>query len=179
MKTYPSHARPISGVTRALSILLLLLALSTFGEPNLPPSHTEISATTLREAIAGDEGHPVVLNAWATWCIPCRKEFPDLVALEKDLRSRGVRFRSVSVDTAEAYERQARPFLTKTGVTFPTWRKTDGDDEAFINALDPTWEGELPAVFLFDRQGKLVKRLSGEHDRDTLRREISALLTSP
>lgn len=142
----------------------------------LPLSHADITAAQLKEAIASSKGNPIVLNVWATWCIPCRKEFPHLVALEKEFRARGVRFLSVSVDTAAAYASHAKPFLAELQAPFPAWRKTDGDDEAFINALDSRWQGDLPAVFLFTREGGLLKRLTGEQTLDDLRREISALV---
>lgn len=174
-------ARRAIAIQRAIGLCLLLgipggARAEPAGQRSLPPSHAEITAARLKGALLDSRGHPVVLNVWATWCIPCRKEFPHLTALQKEFGPEGIRFFAVSVDTAAAYETHARPFLAELGVPFPTWRKADGDDEAFINALDASWQGDLPAVFLFSREGGLLKRLAGEQSPEDLRREISALL---
>src|SRR5437762_8158135 len=100
-------------------------------------------------------GTPVTLvNVWATWCAPCREEFPDLVRFERNWRGRGVRVIFVSADFEDQLP-EVREFLAKHGVTGDTWIKT-GDDMRFINGLDPKWSGALPATFVYDRDGKLL-----------------------
>src|SRR5262245_54801666 len=65
-------------------------------------------------------GKPVVLNFWATWCVPCRSEMPLLVEAEKEYADRGVMFIGVSLD-----DRQSRPkipeFLGQFQLRFPIW----------------------------------------------------------
>jgi thiol-disulfide isomerase/thioredoxin len=101
-----------------------------------------------------------LVNIWASWCVPCREEFPELLRLERSYRRRGLRLALVSADfDAPA----ARAFLVKQGVSFRTYLKT-GDDMTFINALDPRWSGALPATFVYDGAGRLVSFWEGKAD---------------
>jgi thiol-disulfide isomerase/thioredoxin len=101
-----------------------------------------------------------MINVWASWCVPCREEFPDLVRLERAYRGRGLRVLLVSTDFDSV---DARKFLTRQGVDFPSYFKT-GDDMSFINGLNPKWSGALPATFLYDSTGRLVSFWEGRAD---------------
>src|SRR6266516_5714090 len=78
----------------------------------------------------------VLVNVWATWCQPCREEFPDLMRVARENRARGLRLMLVSADFDDAHG-QVRAFLAREGVDFPSYLKA-GDDMKFIEALDPT-----------------------------------------
>ena len=114
---------------------------------------TPVTAAGLNQAVTR-AGAPVVLvNVWATWCGPCREEFPDLVRLERLWRGRGLKVLLVSADD-EGDLPQVKRFLAERGVDFPTYLKAQKDME-FINGLDPRWSGALPATFLYDGTGRL------------------------
>ncbi len=102
----------------------------------------------------------VLVNVWATWCAPCREEFPDLLHVARDLAPKGLRLVLVSVDFPGA-EAEAASFLTSEGVDFPTFLRT-GKDEAFVDGLEPQWSGAIPATFLYDANGKLVRFWEGK-----------------
>jgi thiol-disulfide isomerase/thioredoxin len=95
----------------------------------------------------------VVLNVWATWCDPCREEFPDLVRLGHEYAWRGVRMVLVSSDF-DSEKPAVTKFLAAQGVDFATYIKS-GSDMTFINGLNPRWTGALPATFVYDGQGRL------------------------
>jgi thiol-disulfide isomerase/thioredoxin len=95
----------------------------------------------------------VLVNVWASWCVPCREEFPEVLAFVRAHEAEGVRPVLVSADFDEQLP-DARAFLKRNGVTFVTYLKT-GEDTPFIDALDPRWTGALPATFLYDGNGKL------------------------
>jgi thiol-disulfide isomerase/thioredoxin len=118
----------------------------------------------------------VVLNVWATWCQPCREEFPDLVRLEREYRARGVRLVLVSADFPDALG-EAKAFLDEHGVAFPSFIK-DGDvpDQAFIDGLDPRWSGALPATIVFDGAGRKTAFWEGKADYPTLERRVKEAL---
>lgn len=102
----------------------------------------------------------VILNVWATWCAPCREEFPALLRVAKELSGRGLRLVLVSADFP-GMEREVATFLTEQGVDFPTLMKT-GKDDAFVNDLDARWTGALPATFVYDAHGKIVRYWEGK-----------------
>jgi thiol-disulfide isomerase/thioredoxin len=107
----------------------------------------------------------VLVNLWATWCGPCRDEFPELVRVANEYRARGLRTVLVSADF-EDQRPEVTHFLQGHGVTFPSYIKT-GDDMQFLNALEPRLTGALPATLVFDGNGKLVafwEGRAGYHD---------------
>jgi thiol-disulfide isomerase/thioredoxin len=118
----------------------------------------------------------VLVNVWATWCLPCREEFPDLLHVARELAPKGLRLVLVSVDFAGA-ETATTEFLTSQGVDFPTFVRT-GKDEAFVDGLEPQWSGAIPATLLYDADGKLVQFWEGKASYPVIkRRALKALET--
>jgi thiol-disulfide isomerase/thioredoxin len=131
-----------------------------------------VAATTERilEEVRRPGARVVLLNVWATWCAPCRQEFPDLTRLGRNYRARGLRLVLVSADFDDALP-AARRFLAEHGVEDPTYLKT-GDDMAFINALDPAWSGALPATFLYDGEGRRLRSWVGRQSYETFEQAV-------
>src|SRR5688500_20176901 len=73
----------------------------------------------------GDPQPLTLLNVWATWCVPCQKEFPDLQKIHSDYSGRGLRVLAVTVDASGSEER-IREFAKSSSVTFPIAHDTDG-----------------------------------------------------
>ncbi|HEY3175237.1 MAG TPA: TlpA disulfide reductase family protein [Candidatus Polarisedimenticolia bacterium] len=128
--------------------------------------------------LASHKGRPVVVNMWATWCDPCREEFPDLVKLHRELGGRGLRVIAISMDMASALEGAVIPFLDAQGASFPAYIRDASaeNDEDFINAVDKEWSGSLPATFVYDREGRLVKRIIGPTSFVQLKAAVTPLL---
>lgn len=169
-----------------IRILLLLAAAAVLvaaaGNPPPPPGDTfevpPVDPNGYAQAIAALKGKVVVVNMWATWCEPCREEFPELVAFEREMRPKGAALVTVSLDMASELAKQVIPFLKKQGVTFPCYIKSAGDDDTFINAVDPGWKGALPATFIYARDGRLVSRVDGPTNRQRLTAAVLPLLES-
>jgi thiol-disulfide isomerase/thioredoxin len=128
-----------------------------------------------RKLIESNRGKVVLVDFWATWCDPCREELPRLAALEGKLRGRGFVLVTVSADEPEQ-ESAAHAFLRKSGVRLPAWRKQSGNDQDFINSIDPKWSGALPALFLYDRRGRKVRSFIGETEPQEIEAAVSKLL---
>ena len=142
------------------------------------PRVTEIDADGLKKLLQRAEGQaarPLLVNFWATWCVPCRKEFPDLVKIEADYRGRGLlEFALVSADDVSDIKTAVPKFLRGMRATaMPAYLLNAADTQAAIAQVDPAWGGELPATFLFDRQGKLAYKHFGIIDAAKLRQEIN------
>lgn len=99
---------------------------------------------------------PLLVNFWATWCEPCRLEFPDLVKIDADYRARGLEFVTISIDDPAELKTGVPQFLREMRARMPAYLLHVPDSDPVINSIDPAWSGELPATFLFDRRGQLV-----------------------
>ncbi len=160
------------------------VAIAALALPALASAVAPVSRAPLRLVPAGPAevsaigrapgASATLLNVWATWCVPCRQEFPDLVRLGRAYRGQGLRLALVSADFDSA---AARTFLRRQGVTGPAWLKTGGD-QAFIDALDRRWTGSLPATFVYDRHGRLVEFWEGRADYSRMETAVRRALAA-
>jgi cytochrome c biogenesis protein CcmG/thiol:disulfide interchange protein DsbE len=120
-----------------------------------------------RLSLASLRGSPVVLNFWASWCIPCREEAPLLTAAAADYGARGLRVVGVVYqDSAES----ARDFMGRYGQTYPGLLDPDGR-----TAIDYGVFG-IPETFFIDASGIVRARQVGAVTVDDLRRQIQKIL---
>jgi thiol-disulfide isomerase/thioredoxin len=118
----------------------------------------------------------VLVNVWATWCVPCMEEFPHLVRLRRAYADRGLRVILVSGDFASELPR-VREFLATQGVDFVSYIKS-GDDVEFIDALSPRWSGALPATFIYDGGGALRQMWESRASYERFERGVLEVLNS-
>lgn len=138
----------------------------------------ELDAPGLKQAISREKGRVVLLNFWATWCVPCREEFPSLSQLQTKHRKSGLTVLGVSTDF-QKQRAEVEKFLVQQRPSFANYRKkSGGDDQDFIEAVDASWGGELPFSVLYDRAGRKVKIYSGKLEIPAVEREIRRLLAA-
>jgi thiol-disulfide isomerase/thioredoxin len=130
-----------------------------------------INESGFQKLVDSHKGKVVLYDFWATWCAPCRAEFPQLVLLEDKLRSQGLQVITISADDQE-HRAAADKFIQMFRVEGPAYRKQADDDDHFINAIDPKWSGALPALFLYDRAGHKVRSFIGETDMAALEKAV-------
>ena len=136
----------------------------------------EVDAKGLFERIGREKGKVVLVNFWATWCVPCREEFPDLSRLQNAYGGKGLTVIGVSTDFAREAA-AVEKFLAEQKPSFANYRKkTGGDDQAFIDAVEKSWGGELPFSVLYGRDGVKAKTVSGKHTFADYETEIRRLL---
>jgi thiol-disulfide isomerase/thioredoxin len=111
----------------------------------------------------------VLLNIWATWCVPCVEEMPYLVRLQGEFND-DLAVVLISADFPEDRPR-VDAFLRDMGVTWQTYMK-DGKDEPFILAVHPDWTGAMPATVVFDRYGRQVAFFEQPADYETFKTHI-------
>jgi thiol-disulfide isomerase/thioredoxin len=123
----------------------------------------------------------LVINFWATWCVPCRKEFPDLVKIDEEFRGpNDFEFITVSLDDISEIEKGVPEFLAEMRAQkMPAYLLNAKDPEAVIALVDKTWRGELPATFLFGRKGEMLFRHTGPVKAEELRAAINASTAAP
>ena len=112
-----------------------------------------------------------LINLWATWCVPCVEEFPDLVTLNRMYRDRGFELVSISTDDSAARGKALR-FLEKQQCSSPNYIFTGDDKYKLIEAIDPKWQGALPYSLLVEPGGKIVYAHQGAVDAEQLRKLI-------
>jgi thiol-disulfide isomerase/thioredoxin len=134
----------------------------------------EINLDGLKQIIQRDpkDTRPLLINFWATWCDPCREEFPDLVKVDVDYRSKGLNFVAVSLDDISDIKTAVPKFLKEMKAEMPVVLLNVNDPEPAIKAVDATWDGQLPATFLYDKEGKVVFKHFGRIEPAALRAAI-------
>ncbi len=137
-------------------------------------SLSSLDEAAVQKLINANKGKALIVNFWATWCGPCRKEMPELIALEKKLAPKGVKLLLISADEPDDGDK-AGEFLGSVGAPKPWYIKEAKDDDAFINAFDTKWSGALPATFIYDRNGKRVKSFIGEVEMKDIEAVIGKL----
>jgi thiol-disulfide isomerase/thioredoxin len=128
------------------------------GSPQVTLS--SVTAQALLEAVRAAGRKATLVNAWASWCGPCRRELPMLQALAANLAPQGVSVLLVSVDDPRDAGK-ARSFLKDNGITLESYI-VDGSIGDFKLGIDAAWPGMLPASFLFDARAQLVHFWGGE-----------------
>ena len=121
------------------------------------------------------KGKPLLVTFWATWCEPCRDEYPMLNELAKEYAPKGLQVVGVDFDQ-DGDLILMRRFLARYKPVFPNYRKKKGEEEAFSEAVMPGYNGALPASFFYARDGKQVGHVVGAGDHDTYETAIRSLL---
>ena len=110
-------------------------------------------------------GKVVVLNFWATWCVPCRTEVPYLVALGREHKQKGLEVAGISLDEDLGLVKKV---ITEYKVDYPVLIP---DPDSPWRSLDNT-----PTTLLIDRQGKLIQKYIGAVPEETLRADTRSAL---
>ena len=102
------------------------------------------------------EGKVVVLNVWATWCGPCRREIPDFIAMNADYKGRDVAILGVTMEDERNTEEDVKNFVRGYKVDYPiAWVDLD----AYRALLEPGYQ--IPQTYILDRQGRQVYKFVG------------------
>jgi thiol-disulfide isomerase/thioredoxin len=117
----------------------------------------------LNQIIENRQGKILFLNLWATWCAPCREEFPDIVKLASQNKNKNVEFIGISIDYPEEIKSKIIPFLKSKKANFKNYVNGIKGDEELINILNVKWNGALPATFVYNEAGKQIVFLEGKH----------------
>ncbi len=163
----------------ALCILLLSFAAPAqkkkYGgkKPEAPlPVVSAIDTDALKGLITQQRERPLLVNFWATFCDPCRDEFPDLVKIDKEYRPNSLDFVTVSLDDIDQLKTDVPKFLSSMKATMPAYLLNTTDPEPAINFIDRRWQGDLPATYLYNEKGEVVYKHIGRVNTAELREAI-------
>jgi thiol-disulfide isomerase/thioredoxin len=147
-----SGAGPLAGLNTGA-----MAAFVAKRPPQAVPEITIVAGDGETKSLADWRGRVVLLNIWATWCVPCREEMPQLDTLQADLG--GENFEVVAVNVDKGGGDKAKIFLEETGAAHLA-RYTDPSGRLFrkVRAVG------MPTTLLIDRDGKEIGRLVGPAD---------------
>jgi len=167
----------------ALCILLVGFAApaqrkkSPAAKPKRPlPVVSSIDTEALKGLITQQRERPLLVNFWATFCDPCRDEFPDLVKIDKEYRPQSLDFVTVSLDDASEIKNEVPKFLDSMNATMPAYLLNVTDPEPAINFIDRRWQGDLPATYLYNEKGEVVYKHIGRVNTAELRQAIEKVV---
>jgi len=141
-------------------------------KPRKPAVVSPVDFEAFKGLITQPRQTPLLINFWATFCDPCRDEFPDLVKIDRDYRQGGLEFVTVSLDDMSDIKTTVPKFLESMNATMPAYLLNVSDPEPAINFVDRGWQGNLPATFLYNEKGEVVYKHFGRVDPAELREAI-------
>ena len=118
------------------------------------------------------KGRIVILNFWATYCIPCRKEMPDLATIQNEYAALGLQVIGASADEAADRDKVLQ-FVKETKINFPVWMGASTADMMRFGL-----GGALPGTVVIGRDGRVAKVISGVINPVELKKQIDSMLAA-
>jgi thiol-disulfide isomerase/thioredoxin len=147
------------------------------GTAPAPPDLKIIDTQGYQQLLEQYRGKPLLVTFWATWCEPCRDEYPMLNQLAKEYAAKGLNVVGVNLDD-DGDKILMRRFMARYKPIFLNFRKKKGGESEFVQAVLPGWNGAIPASFFYARDGRQIGHLVGENNRDTYEAAIRMMLSS-
>jgi thiol-disulfide isomerase/thioredoxin len=152
-----------------LVFLAILLMAGSAGAAKKMPEFNEKNITGAGVVNSEDfAGKVLLVNFWATWCPPCRKEIPALIKIHDKYKDKGFSVIGISMD--EGGRRVVEKFVEKLEINFPVFIGNAKIGRGFGGVMG------IPVTFLVDREGNLVKRLDGYISEKVLVKQLELLL---
>ncbi len=169
----------------AIGLVSMLSGMLLFNEFQTDDSETPVTPTTSRIELhsiplfdlAGQQssiddwkGNILIVNFWAPWCAPCRREIPTLIKFHHDYAQQGVRVLGIAYDN----EPQVSRFALQHQINYPLFLA--GNRTAMYNAAFGNQSGSLPFTAVLARNHRIVFQHNGELSAEQIRAQLEALL---
>jgi thiol-disulfide isomerase/thioredoxin len=164
-----------ASVIRVDTVDVIAVSIAEQEAANVVDNEVEL---TLKDPLGTEQhlsalkGRVVILNFWATYCIPCRKEMPDLAAIQNEYAALGVQVVGASTDAISDRDKVLQ-FIKETKVNFPIWIGATTADMIRFGL-----GSALPGTVIIGRDGRVAKVISGVVNPADLKKQIDALLGS-
>lgn len=175
---FPDRARAVF-----LGWLVVLFFSSAIPGQTKAPARAPVAANDIRvkqvdevglRELLKPKGKPLLINFWATWCDPCREEFPGLVELDKEYKGKAD-FITVSLDDPEDINTAVPKFLASMKAEMPAYLLRTADESAVITSISRDWHGGMPFTALYSPKGELAYFREGKVVLETLKAELDKL----
>lgn len=165
-------------------IFVLIFSFGIFAQPKKAETKnvanqskiTQINDAALLNLLKPN-GKPLLVNFWATWCEPCREEFPDLVKISNDYKGK-IDVITISLDFAEDINTTVPKFLSQMKAEMPTYLLVSKDESALIGSIKKDWTGGLPFTILYNEKGEMIYFKEAKFKNNVLRGEIDKSLVA-
>lgn len=155
----PTKAQAIPSVKRSIPPRLTVTRIDVEGlKPLLKP-----------------KGKPLLINFWATWCDPCREEFPDLVKLDAAYKGK-IDFITISFDDVAEIKTLVPKFLREMKAEMPAYLLKTPDESSAVELVSKDWVGNLPMTILYNTDGSTAFLKNGKVRYDEMSVAIDKLL---
>ncbi len=128
------------------------------------------------EKIIAESKTPLIVNMWATWCVPCVEELPHFIKAEKDHTSDSIQLLLVSLDFKESFPAGMKSFMEKRKLNHSTLWLDETNADYFCPKIDPKWSGAIPATLFINNKTGYRKFVEEQIAPADLKKEIMALL---
>ncbi len=140
------------------------------GQKSNPMNVTLLDLDGVPHNMSKWRGNIVVLNFWATWCPPCRREIPTLISLQDELEDQGVQFVGIAVDSTK----RVAAYATEHNINYPILQGEGAGLDLSV-ALGNK-QSILPYTVILNRSGEIIDRHTGEETREQLLAQINPML---
>ena len=184
----PRHRLPALTSLLALAVIAVIPghAQAPSSKPSLP--HTGKAAgpadpplvdlAGYQQLLAKYRGKPLVVNFWATWCEPCRDEYPLIVDLAKEFKPQGISVLGIDMDD-DSDVNLVRRFIARNQPPFPNYRQKPGINlDAFYDGVNPQWKGTMPQTIFYGRDGNIVGFFLGTRPRAAFEQAFRSTLAT-
>jgi thiol-disulfide isomerase/thioredoxin len=168
--------RLITGVVTLLTMAAVLAVLAAEAQTTAAKDPELIDAQGYQKLVQQYKGKPLLVTFWATWCEPCRDEYPMLNELAKQYAPQGLKVVGVDLDQ-DGDLILMRRFLARYKPIFPNYRKKQGGEDAFVQAVLPGWNGSIPASVFYAKDGTQIGNFVGAGTREKYDAAIRMLLS--
>ena len=159
---------------KILGVLVTCFAL-TFGSTVQGQEIKKIKITDLEKTIKESKG-PLIVNFWATYCVPCLHEIPHFQAVTEQYKEKGVKLLLVSIDMKDAYPKKIISIARKLKLNPPVYWLDETNADYFCPKVDSSWSGALPASLFVNNTTGYRKLFEDELSKEKLEKEIMAML---
>jgi thiol-disulfide isomerase/thioredoxin len=136
---------------------IFVFGTAGFGVQAQSPAAADIKSVEpkdIKDIVAQNKGKVVLLNFFATWCVPCHTEFPDIIKLQNAYKGKGLQVIEVSMNDVTDKD-ELQKYLSETKPPFTVYIAANTEDK-FYTDVDPRWDTALPMTMIFDRDGKNI-----------------------